>query len=227
MARPPRFQKPWRSFSTSVPQHYLFSQYLHLMENSNNLTTIRQVLDKILESSKDCDEVSIDDIIEMVGRRSFGPILLVAGIITLAPLIGDIPGVPTIMGAIVFLTAIQLLFNRQNLWLPNTLLKRSVKKEKLHKAISKLEKPADFIDRFLRPRLTFLTTDAMNYVVAIICLLISMAMPVMEFIPFSANFAGAALTAFGLSLIAKDGLLALMGHIFTVSIIVFIVYNVM
>lgn len=197
------------------------------MENSNNLTTIRQVLDKILESSKDCDEVSIDDIIEMVGRRSFGPILLVAGIITLAPLIGDIPGVPTIMGAIVFLTAIQLLFNRQNLWLPNTLLKRSVKKEKLHKAISKLEKPADFIDRFLRPRLTFLTTDAMNYVVAIICLLISMAMPVMEFIPFSANFAGAALTAFGLSLIAKDGLLALMGHIFTVSIIVFIVYNVM
>lgn len=197
------------------------------MENSQNLTTIRQVLDKIRESSSDCEEVSIDDIIEMVGRRSFGPILLVAGIITLAPLIGDIPGVPTVMGVIVFMTAIQLLFNQQNLWLPNAILKRSVKKEKLHKAISKLEKPADFIDRFLRPRLTFLTTYAMNYVVAIICLLISIAMPVMEFIPFSANFAGAALTAFGLSLIAKDGLLALAGHIFTLSIIVFIVYNVM
>lgn len=204
-----------------------FLGYLHRMENSNNLTTIREVLDKILESSEDCDEVSIGDLLEMVGRRSFGPILLLAGIITLAPLVGDIPGVPTIMGTIVFLVAIQLLFNQKKLWLPNVLLKRSVKKEKLHKAINKLEKPAGYIDRLLRPRLTFLTSDAMIYVVAGICLLISLAMPVMEFIPFSANFAGAALTAFGLSLIAKDGLLALMGHIFTVSIIVFIVYNVM
>lgn len=197
------------------------------MENSNNLTSIREVLDKILESSKDCDEVSLGDILEMVGQRSFGPIILIAGIITLAPLIGDIPGVPTIMGLIVFLTAIQLLFNRQNLWLPNKLLKRSIQKEKLHRAIHKLEKPAKYIDRFLRPRLSFLTVHAMNYVVAVVCLIISLAMPIMEFIPFSANFAGGALTAFGLALIAKDGLLALMGYIFTISIIAFIVYNVM
>lgn len=197
------------------------------MSKNQNLTTINHVLDKILKSSEDCDEVSIGDILEMVGRRSFGPILLVAGIITLAPLVGDIPGVPTIMGTIVFLIAIQLLLNQQNLWLPKILLKRSVEKKKLHKALKKLEKPAKFIDRFLRPRLRFLTEGPMIYVIAAICLLISLAMPLMEFVPFSANFAGAALTAFGLSLIAKDGLLALMGHIFTASIVVFIVYNVM
>lgn len=197
------------------------------MSNNQNLTTIKQVLDKILESSEDCDQVSIGDILEMVGRRSFGPILLVAGIITLAPLVGDIPGVPTIMGIIVFLIAIQLLLKQQNLWLPNTILKRSVKKEKLHKAINKIEKPAKFIDRFLRPRLGFLTSGVMIYVIAAICLLISLAMPVMEFIPFSANFAGAALTAFGLSLIAKDGVFALAGYIFTASIVAFIIYNVM
>lgn len=212
---------------TSVTQLYLFLGYLHHMENSNNLTSIREVLDKILESSEHSDEISIGDLLEMVGRRSFGPILLLAGIITLAPLVGDIPGVPTVMGIIVFLTAIQLLFNQQNLWLPNTLLKRSVKKEKLHKAIHKLEKPAAYVDRLLRPRLTFLTARSMNYVVAAVCLLISLAMPVMEFIPFSANFAGAALTAFGLSLIARDGLLALMGYAFTASVVVFIAYNVM
>jgi hypothetical protein len=196
------------------------------MENSNNLTSIREVLDKILESSEHCDEISIGDLLEMVGRRSFGPILLLAGIITLAPLVGDIPGVPTIMGIIVFLTAIQLLFNQQNLWLPNALLKHSVKKETIHKAIHKLEKPAAYVDRLLSPRLTYLTANAMNYVVAVVCLLISLTMPVMEFIPFSANFAGAALTAFGLSLIAKDGLLALMGYFFTTSVVLFIAYNV-
>ncbi len=53
-----------------------------------------------------------DEIVEAVGERSFGSILLLAGIITLTPLIGDIPGVPSIMGLIVFLIAIQLLIGR-------------------------------------------------------------------------------------------------------------------
>jgi hypothetical protein len=47
--------------------------------------------------------------------------------------------------------------------------------------------------------------------------LISLAMPVMEVIPFSASGAGAALTAFGLALIARDGLTALFALIFTVT----------
>ncbi len=195
------------------------------MNENQKLTTIKQVLDKILDSSKDCTEVSLGDILEIVGRRSFGPILLVSGIITLAPLVGDIPGVPTIMGIIVFLVAIQLLLNQQNLWLPKVLLNRSVKKDKLHKAINKLSTPAEYIDRLLKPRFKIFTGSAMIYVIAVICLFISLAMPLMEFIPFSANFAGAALTAFGLSLIAKDGLLALIGFVFTASIIGFIIYN--
>lgn len=37
----------------------------------------------------------------------------------------------------------------------------------------------------------------------------------MEFVPFSATGAGAALTAFGLALIAHDGLLALIAFLFT------------
>lgn len=40
-------------------------------------------------------------------------------------------------------------------------------------------------------------------------------MPPMEFIPFSASLAGAALSLFGLSLMARDGLLALRGFVAT------------
>jgi hypothetical protein len=65
----------------------------------------------------------------------------------------------------------------------------------------------------------------MVYPTAIVCICISLAMPVMEFIPFSANFAGAALTAFGLSFIAKDGLMALFGYVFTGSIVLFVIYS--
>ena len=67
----------------------------------------------------------------------------------------------------------------------------------------------------LRPRLTFLTSAAATRVVAAFCVLIALGMPPMEMIPFSANLAGAALAAFGLALIARDGLLALIAFAFT------------
>ena len=117
------------------------------------------------------------------------------------------------MAAIVFLAAFQLILGRETLWLPDLLLNRSVEKEKLHSAIEKLKRPTGYVDQFIKPRYNFLTNGTMTYPIAIVCLCIALTIPFMEFIPFSANFAGAALTAFGLSLIANDGLLALFGYI--------------
>jgi hypothetical protein len=53
-----------------------------------------------------------------------------------------------------------------------------------------------------------------TYVIASIALVIGAAQPFMELVPFSANGAGAALTAFGLALIAHDGLVALIAMAF-------------
>lgn len=189
------------------------------------ITNLRQLLDRIADTARNNDPVSMDAILQMAGRRSFGTLLLVAGIITLAPLIGDIPGVPTLMGMIVLLTAVQLLLNRKKLWLPRFLLGRSMKSEKLSRALEKLYPAARFIYRFLKPRLTVLVRGIMIYVIAAICLGIAVLMPVMELIPFSANLAGLALTTFGLSLIARDGLLALIAFTFTASIVGLIVYR--
>ena len=189
------------------------------------LTNLEQLLGRIDETAQGSDQVSLGAILEVVGRRSFGPLLLLAGIVTLAPIIGDIPGVPTIVGIIVFLIAIQLLFQRENLWLPHFLLKRSVARDKLRKTLDRLQRPARFIDRLLRSRLTILTEGAMRYVIAIICLGIAATMPMLELVPFSANLAGAALTAFGLSLIARDGLLALIAFVLTAITVGLVAYN--
>jgi hypothetical protein len=195
------------------------------MSNNGEYTNLEQLLNRILIISKENDTVFLDDILNVAGQKSFGTILLLTGIITLAPLIGDIPGVPTTMGLIVFLIAIQLLARREKLWLPEFLLKRSVKQKKLQKAIKWLLPTARFIDRFLKPRLTILTGDVMIHVIAMICIGIAIVMPIMEFVPFSANIAGIALTTFGLSLLARDGLLALIAYFTTGLIVVFIVYR--
>jgi hypothetical protein len=49
----------------------------------------------------------------------------------------------------------------------------------------------------------------------IVCIVIAAATPAMEAVPFRANIAGAAVTALGLSLIARVGLQALLAFVFT------------
>lgn len=182
------------------------------MSQEPPVENLEQLFDQIREAAEKAgDRVSLDTILERVGRRSFGALLLVAGLITLAPLLGDIPGVPTIVGGFVVLITGQLLFGREYFWLPRWLLERFVAKGQLCKALERLRPVARFVDRWLQPRLRPFTHASGMYAIALVCFVIAAAMPVMEFIPFSANGAGMAFTVFGLSLIARDGLLVLLG----------------
>lgn len=171
--------------------------------------SLEDLLDRIGDAAKDAERVSLDRILEALGHRSFGPALLLAGLVTLTPVIGDIPGVPTLMGVFVFLTAGQILLGRERMWLPGWLLTRRVEHARLEAALGWMHPIARTIDRVLEPRLEFVLGEVGIHVLAIICLLISMVMPVMEFVPFSANAAGILLAAVGLALVTRDGLLAL------------------
>lgn len=177
---------------------------------------LKQLLDRIDEAANGREVVLLESILNAVGRRSFGPLLLLAGVILVSPLSG-IPALPTTMSLLVLLTAVQLLAGRERFWLPRWILKRSITRNNLDKALRCLRPVAGFVDRFLRTRLTGLIHGGGIYVIAVICAVIAAGIPVMELVPFSATSAGAALTAFGLSLIARDGFLALTAFLFTVA----------
>jgi len=49
--------------------------------------------------------------------------------------------------------------------------------------------------------------------IAAVCVFMGLLTPILEFIPFSAQFAGAALIAFGFAVISGDGLFALLGYL--------------
>lgn len=180
------------------------------MEKDHRPRNLEQLLDQILEAGNGRSRVTLEEILQMMGYRSFGPLLVMAGLVILFPLVGDIPGVPTVMAIFVMLVAGQWLFRHEHLWLPHWLLARSVPMEKLEKGAAWMRRPFRFVDRFLRVRLTVFTGRIGVYAAAIACIVIAAAVPLMEFIPFSANLAGAALVGFGLSLIADDGLLMLL-----------------
>ncbi|MFL1467868.1 exopolysaccharide biosynthesis protein [Marinobacter sp. HN1S83] len=195
------------------------------MKDGNDPTTMKQLLDRIRASGEGVEQVSVAEILEAVGERSFGPVVLLAGLITLAPLIGDIPGVPTLLGLVVVLTLGQLLFQRHSIWLPSWISGRQVPRGKLVKGVDWLQKPARFLDRVTKPRLTCLVNGPGFYVMAVICIAVALAMPAMELVPFSANGGGAALTAFGLAIVARDGLVALIATTITGLTLWFIASN--
>ncbi|WP_092386931.1 exopolysaccharide biosynthesis protein [Halopseudomonas salegens] len=189
------------------------------------IKNLQQVLDRIESASVEHGDVSLGAMMEEIGYRSFGPLLVLAGVIIALPIVGDIPGVPTMVAVIVAVIATQLLAGRNYFWLPGFLLRRSVSREKLQKSVAWARKPARFIDKGLKPRLTFLVKGMPALVIAGIALFIAAITPVTEIIPFSANIAGAALLAYGLSLIAEDGLLAIVASVLTTAIVILLGYS--
>jgi len=179
------------------------------MDQPQPPANLTDVLQRLRDHTRGQDEISVGDLLSAVGQRSFGPVVLIAGLIIIAPLIGDIPGVPTLFGLVVLLTLGQLLFQRQSVWIPRRLSNRHLARDTLMKGLDWLQKPARYVDRWTRPRLTWLVRGPGQYLMALICMLVAAAMPAMEVVPFSANGGGAALTAFGLAIVARDGLLAI------------------
>ncbi|AZM97293.1 exopolysaccharide biosynthesis protein [Vreelandella venusta] len=194
------------------------------MQDASNLTELINTMERM---EREKAKVSVDDVVHAVGRRSFGPLLLLAGLITLAPIIGDIPGMPTLMAALVLLTSVQLLLGRETFWLPKWLLNRSLSRNKFDKAIHYMKKPARWVDSLLGVRLAWMTGYIGIRVTAVMCLFIALAMPPMEFIPFSANGAGLALTLFGLGLVARDGIMLSLGFLLTGATLTVVLINVL
>jgi hypothetical protein len=174
---------------------------------SSEIRSLQDLLDHIEKAVQD-ERVSLGQVMEEIGDRSFGPVLLLAGILTLAPLISGIPGVPVLAGILVMITAVQLLLRRDHYWLPQWLLKRSVQREKLCKALGWLRKPTRYVDKLFKERMPRLVKGPALPAIAIACICISLLTPAMEFVPFSDNIAGVSLGAFGLALINRDGLVA-------------------
>ena len=191
------------------------------MEETGAPKNLEELVDRFDDATERRDEVSLDFMMDEVGRRSFGPLLLFPGLIMTAPVIGDIPGVPVVLGIFILFISVQLLFGRDHFWLPQWLLRRSVSCGKLKKATGNwLRKSARFIDRFLKKRMQYLTGSNGARAIAIVCSLLALATPIAEFIPFSANGVGLAIAIFGLALIAHDGLVALIGWIVVAATVI-------
>lgn len=177
--------------------------------------TVTELLDRFNEAAEDREKVSLDDLMDAVGRRSFGPLLLLAGLVLSVPGISDIPSVPTMGGLFILMISVQILSGRKKFWLPGWLLRRSVSRKTVKKVAEGKwpRRLARWIDRFVTERLQFFAGPRASYWVAAVCTVLALIAPITELVPLSGIGVGAAMFSFGISLIARDGLMALIGFV--------------
>lgn len=190
------------------------------------LTSLEQLLDRIDEAGNGEEAVSLDMLMGTIGKRSFGPVLLLIGLILVSPLSG-IPTLPSTMGVAVLLIALQMLVRRKHIWLPGWILRRQIGQSKLAKASQWLRRPARFVDRLIKERLSVLVDGPASWPIALVCLVLAVTLPLFEPLPFAASSAGLALTCFGLAMIAHDGVLALLAYSVTLGVGGLIIYSFM
>ena len=168
--------------------------------------SLDELLDRLEEPVVHEGHTNVRTLMETVGQPSFGPVLAVIGLAGVTPISG-IPTVPTLLAVCAILVAIQLVFGRKHFWLPRFMLDRQVTRGRLRASTRLARKPARVVDRVIKPRLTFLTGGLANRLVALVVVLIACAVPPLELVPFAAALPSLAILAFGLGLIARDGLL--------------------
>ncbi|HLS27734.1 MAG TPA: exopolysaccharide biosynthesis protein, partial [Opitutales bacterium] len=143
-----------------------------------------------------------------LGDRSFGPLLLLPGLIAFSPLSG-IPGIATLFGVMLVLVSAQLLVGRKHFWLPEIVLRRSISRKRFEQVISFFRRVAKVIDRLVAPRLSFFVNGIATWLIACFCLLIGLIAPFMEVLPFVTTGLGLVVTILGFGLLARDGVLIL------------------
>ncbi|ANP46420.1 exopolysaccharide biosynthesis protein [Candidatus Viadribacter manganicus] len=176
-------------------------------------TNLEGVLDEI---SAKCDgdetpeSLTLGEILDSVGRRSYGPLLLVIGLFAISPAT-VIPGMTWFAAALTLLVAGQMALGLKRIWLPQKALGANLPRDAVKAGIERSRGVATAIDKLLKPRLTFLSRAPFVNLVAVLCILAALITFPLGLIPLAPLIPGLAVVFFGLGMVARDGLWLALG----------------
>ncbi len=193
------------------------------MGKGKQADSIGEVVDGVEEIADREDEVSIDDLLDEFGDRSFAPLMLILALIGITP-VGAIPAVPTILALCIALVAAQMMLGREHVWLPGFITKRGVKSDRLTKDKGALDKIARIMDAIAKGRLKGLASGPARRVVAGLIVVLCLALPVLELVPFAAAAPFLAIAMLSVAMLVRDGLVMLIGGAVAVAALGYGVY---
>jgi hypothetical protein len=171
------------------------------------------VLDEIAAKCETDDtpgSLTLDEILDSVGRRSYGPLLLVIGLFAISPAT-IVPGMTWLAAALTLVVAGQMALGLPRIWLPKKALQAQLPRDAVKSGVEKSRGAARAIDKLLKPRLAFLSKPPFVNVVALMVIAAALITFPLGLIPFAPLAPGLAVVFFGLGMVARDGLWLALG----------------
>ncbi len=176
-------------------------------------SNLNGVLDEIVSKCDGDDtpeSLTLGEILDSVGRRSYGPLLLVIGLFAISPAT-VVPGMTWFAAVLTLLVAGQMALGLNRIWLPKKALQAQLPRDVVRSGVAKSRGAAKTIDALLKPRLTFLSKPPFVNLIAVLCILAALITFPLGLIPFAPLAPGLAVVFFGLGMVARDGLWLALG----------------
>jgi hypothetical protein len=167
---------------------------------------LSELLDRLAREG-DSERIVFGSLLEAVGDRAFGALILVFAIPSL--MVGVIPGITTLLGLPLLLLSLQLVIGSPRPWFPRSVSARSMERSAFARMVASIRPRLQRFEKLLKPRLLPLTSTWGERVIGLCCL-VAAALVFLP-IPFGNLLPAVALCAFGLALMERDGVLVLLG----------------
>ncbi|MGL9718878.1 MAG: exopolysaccharide biosynthesis protein [Wolbachia sp.] len=183
------------------------------MQKSEKLAKNRKLASDILKevadtSNANSDKVTLFDIKTALHERGFGILMIIFSLPLSVP-IPVPPGYTTILSIPLILFSLQLLFGFDSPWMPHWLERKSFQRSTLALVVEKTSPALRKIEKFMKPRMSFIFCGPGEKILAFIMLLcalsIAIPLPLTNFIPAIGT------TLISLGIMSKDGLLSILG----------------
>ncbi len=178
-------------------------------ETTKEPQRLPDILDRLAESA-DGSQVSLEQLLDAFGRRSFGPMLLVPALIALLPT-GAIPGMSIVTGSLIILVGVQMLLPVDQPWFPSALRRIRLGRERFDKSIESARPWTRRLNRLVGPRLEFMAEPPVNYVTALVCIAMGVMMFPLALLPFAVAIPAGTVVLLALGVTTRDGLVISLG----------------
>ncbi|MEA4837619.1 MAG: exopolysaccharide biosynthesis protein [Rhodospirillaceae bacterium] len=153
------------------------------------------------------ERVRLGDVADALGDRAYGLLLLIFAFPNIFP--HPIPGLSALLGVPLMLVAVQLLIGLPKPWFPKVLGDRSMARADFVRMVEAIIPWIERMERFLRPRILFLSGRSAERMLAALCLVLAtvLALP----IPLGNILPALAVSLIALGLVERDGAAILAG----------------
>jgi hypothetical protein len=175
--------------------------------------TASQILHR-LTIGKPEDRVTFGEMLDVLGERSFGLLLILMAVPNLLPFPG-VPGVSFVTGMAILYIALQLMLATNEPALPAWIRAKSFTRGQLSRFIVKTSPFLRWLEKPIRPRWTPVVAGSGERLIGFVALIhaVTLALP----IPMGNLPQAVALILFALALLELDGLMAVLGYLASIA----------